>query len=62
MAKFKLKEGVVLRPFGASSCIDNSSLTDEIAEFLIATERAKKDDFETNLKESKTQNNSKTTK
>jgi hypothetical protein len=47
MAKFKLKEGVVLRPFGPSSQIDNSNLTDEIAEFLLASGRAKKEDFET---------------
>ena len=45
MAKYTLKEGVVLKPYGASSLIDNSNITDAIAEMLIAKGRAKKEDF-----------------
>jgi hypothetical protein len=53
MAKYKLKEGVVLRPYGVNSLIDNNNLTDSIAELLIEKGRAKKEDFiikETNKK------------
>ena len=53
MAKYTLKEGVVLRPYGVNSFIDNNNLTDEIAELLINKGRAKKEDFiikETNKK------------
>lgn len=42
----KLKEGVVLQPYGANSLIDNSNLTDEIALFLLETGRAIEEDFE----------------
>ena len=45
MAKYTLKEGVVLRPFGQGSLIDNSNLTDSIAELLISKGRARKEDF-----------------
>lgn len=47
MAKYKLKEGVVINPFGLSSVIDNDNLTDEIAEYLIESGKASKEDFET---------------
>lgn len=43
--KYKLKEGIILRPFGAKSKIDNSNLTDAIAELLIKKGRASKEDF-----------------
>ena len=49
---YKLKEGVILRPFGSLSQIDNSNLTDEIAKFLLSNGRAKESDFE-DLKEVK---------
>tara|TARA_R100001198_G_C5204523_1_gene192243 strand:+ start:802 stop:978 length:177 start_codon:yes stop_codon:yes gene_type:complete len=45
MAKYKLKEGKVLHPYGTRSKIDNSNLTDEIAELMIKKGRAKKTDF-----------------
>ena len=55
----KLKEGLVLKPFGANSVIDNSNITDEIAQWLLETEKAKKEDFEelpqTNIKTTKKQ-------
>jgi hypothetical protein len=43
---YKLKDGVVLRPYGAQSKIDNSNLTDKLAEHLIKTGKAKIEDFE----------------
>ena len=46
MAKYILKEGVVLNPFGAGSVIDEKNITDEIAEYLIEAGRATKEDFE----------------
>ena len=45
MAKYKLKEGLILRPYGVNSALTNDNLTDEIAEFLIETNKAKKEDF-----------------
>ncbi len=45
MAKYKLKKGIVLHPYGKMSRLDNSNLTDEIAEFMIKNGRAKKTDF-----------------
>lgn len=47
MAKYKLKEGVVLRPYGESSLIDNDNLTDELAVYFLETGKAQKEDFET---------------
>jgi len=46
MAKYKLKEGIVLRPYGVNSKIDNSNLTDEIAELFLKNGKAKNTDFE----------------
>lgn len=43
----KLKEGVVLRPFGPSSAIDEKNITDENATFMLESGRASEDDFET---------------
>lgn len=40
MAKYKLKEGVTLSPYGEGSLITNKNLTDTIAEHLIETGRA----------------------
>lgn len=45
MAKFKLKEGIILKPYGVNSKIDNTNLTDGIAELLIKNGKAKKTDF-----------------
>ena len=45
MAKYKLKEGVELRPYGPNTQITNENLTDAIAMFLIETGKAKKEDF-----------------
>jgi len=45
MAKYQLKEGVVLKPCGVNSRVDNSNLTDTIAELLIKKGRASKEDF-----------------
>jgi hypothetical protein len=45
MAKYKLKDGVVINPFGANTEINNDNLTDTIAEYLIETKKASKDDF-----------------
>ena len=45
MAKYKLKEGLILRPYGVNSALTNDNLTDEIAEFLIETNKANKEDF-----------------
>lgn len=53
--KWELKENVTLRPFGVNSLIDNSNLTDSIAEYLIKEGRAELTDF----KEIKNNNNKK---
>jgi len=45
MAKYQLKEGVVLKPYGVNSRVDNSNLTDTMAELLIKKGRASKEDF-----------------
>jgi hypothetical protein len=42
MAKYELKEGVVLRPFGTGT-ITNENLTDDIAEWLLETGKLKKE-------------------
>lgn len=42
----KLKDNVVLRPFGLNSCIDNSNITNDIAKWLLDNGKAKKEDFE----------------
>jgi hypothetical protein len=43
--KYILKDGVVLHPFGVNSKIDNSNITDTIAEMLLKKGRAKQSDF-----------------
>ena len=47
MAKYKLKEGVLIYPFG-NQCepITNETLTDDLAEYLLSTNKASKNDFE----------------
>jgi hypothetical protein len=45
MSKYKLKEGVILKPFGKDSLISNENLTDAIAEHLIESGKAKEEDF-----------------
>jgi len=45
MAKYKLKEGIVLRPYGVNSLIDNSNLTDAMAELFLKNGKAKDTDF-----------------
>lgn len=57
MAKYQLKEGVVLKPYGVNSKVDNSNLTDELAEFFIETNRATKEDFIIKLNSKKDGNN-----
>jgi len=60
MAKYTLKDGVVLKPYGENSLIDNSNITDAIAEMLIAKGRAKKEDFkQVTTKKTKKHGNSK---
>ena len=56
--KYILKEGIVLKPYGVNSKIDNSNLTDSIAELLLKKGKAKKEDFINNTK-IKTNGNSK---
>jgi len=46
MAKYKLKEGLFISPFGGNTRIDETNLTDEIAEYLIESGKASKEDFE----------------
>ena len=60
MAKYTLKDGVVLKPYGENSLIDNSNITDAMAEMLIAKGRAKKEDFkQVTIKKQKKHGNSK---
>lgn len=53
MAKYKLKEGVVLRPYGVNSYLDNTNLTDSVAEMLLKKGRAKDSDFIINKQKKK---------
>ena len=55
MAKYKLKEGIVLRPYGVNSKIDNSNLTDVMAELFLENGKANKEDFIQEKKEIKKQ-------
>lgn len=43
--KYKLKDGIILRPYGQFSLVDNSNLTDLMAELFIKKGKAKKEDF-----------------
>ena len=45
MARYRLKNGVTLKPYGVNSFVDNSNLTDSMAELFIKKGRAKKEDF-----------------
>lgn len=45
MPKYKLKDGVICKPYGINSLLTNDNITDNIAEFLINTNKAKKEDF-----------------
>lgn len=45
MSKYKLKEGITLKPYGVHSFVDNSNLTDSMAELFIKKGKAKKEDF-----------------
>lgn len=58
MAKYKLKKGVVLKPYGVNSRVDNSNLTDAMAELFLKNGKAKKEDFIT-FKNTKQNGNSK---
>ena len=42
MAKYTLKEGVILKPYGINSKVTNDNLTDEMAELFIKNGKAKK--------------------
>lgn len=55
--KYTLKEGVILKPYGINSKIDNSNLTDAIAELLIKKGKAKKENFNIKQKNIKNGNN-----
>lgn len=54
MGKYKLKEGVVLKPNGVNSNVTNENLTDEMAVLYIKNGKAKKEDFIINTKTNKT--------
>lgn len=43
--KYILKEGIVLHPYGVNSLLDNSNLTDDIAEMLIKRGDVQLSDF-----------------
>lgn len=43
--KYILKEGVVLKPYGVNSMINNTNLTDAMAEMFLDKGKAKKEDF-----------------
>ena len=53
--KYILKEGIVLRPYGVNSLIDNSNLTDVMAELFLKNGKAKTEDFIQEKKEIKKQ-------
>ena len=55
--KYILKDGVVLRPYGVNSHLDNENGTDEIFEMLIKAGRAKESDFITQKTTRKNGNN-----
>ena len=57
MAKYTLKEGVVLQPYGVNSLVTEENLTDEIAELLIKKGKATKEDFIIKLTKQKQKNN-----
>lgn len=60
--KWILKDGVVLRPYGVNSYVDNNNLTDEMAELFLSKGKAKKEDFKqvkVETKKQKTNGNSK---
>lgn len=48
--KYILREGVVLRPYGVNSHLDNDNLTDAIAKLLIKNGKANEKDFLTKTK------------
>ena len=50
MAKYKFKEGKSCLFYGAANVIDNSNLTDKVAEYLIESGKASKEDFIINNK------------
>lgn len=45
MGNYKLKEGVICKPYGVNSLLTNDNLTDEIAIFLIETKKVAKENF-----------------
>ena len=53
MAKYELKKGIVLQPYGVNSKVDNDNLTDEMAELFIKNGKATKEQFTTNKKNNK---------
>ena len=58
MAKYKLKDGVILKPYGVDSKVDNSNLTDTMAELFLDNGKAKKEDFIITNKKKKNGNSS----
>ena len=51
--KYKLKKDRTISPFGAGSLLDDFTMTDEIAEYLIKNGRASEEDFEKPTKKEK---------
>lgn len=56
--KYILREGVVLKPYGVNSHLDNDNLTDEIAILLIKKGKANEKDFLTTTKTKRKNGNS----
>lgn len=59
MGKYKLKDGIVLRPNGVNSKVTNENLTDEMAVLYIKNGKAKKENFIINTKKIEKNGNSK---
>jgi hypothetical protein len=55
--KYILKEGIVLRPYGVNSRLDNTNITDAIAKLGIKKGWAKKTDFITQTNKTKENGN-----
>lgn len=57
MAKYILKEGVEIHPFGETTNINAANITDNIAEYLIESGKATLEDFEPIIEKQQTTNN-----
>ena len=56
MAKYILKEGVEVHPFGETTTINASNITDNIAEYLIESGKATLENFEAIIEDKQTKN------